>query len=355
MKKFLTLLITLIVLAIGTVYSTMNSFKTVNSESTDIITFKVTEGEPLSKIATDLEESDLVQDKYKFELYTKLYKKYPTFKAGIFRIAKNLSIEEVVGQLSKPVNMEITIKISEGFRYDEVVDQVTNQIVAQTCELNSKDCFSEIARKFDKDEFTSLIENPNSSTLPTLIQKSFPNGKTLEGFLYPDTYYFDANVTSSEVLQKILANFASRFDSLYSSSTNIQGLDLNFYDILKLTSVVTRESSHKVEDDKLIAGVLLNRLSQSYPLQCDTINHYHFKSWTYELTQTDLTKDYPYNSYTKVGLPPTPISNVSISTFQNVLNATETDYFYFLADRKGVLHYSKTWAEHVNFINEYLR
>lgn len=164
--------------------------------------------------------------------------------------------------------------------------------------------------------------------------------RPLEGYLFPDTYYFLPNTTEDTVLQAMRQNFDTHLETIQDE---IDASEYSLTDIIIMASIVEREASNS-DDRRLIAGVLWNRIGIDMPLQVDAPFAYSLGKGTFELTVKDLTTPSPYNTYVHKGLPPTPIGNPSLDSLEAAANPAETDYLYFLADKHGVTHFCKTYA-----------
>jgi UPF0755 protein len=169
-----------------------------------------------------------------------------------------------------------------------------------------------------------------------------PSNVDLEGFLYPDTYIFEKNITPDGVVQKMLNNFDKRLTS--EIRLKAEKSEMSIYEIITLASIVEREVA-KPDDRKLVASVFLNRLEIKMALEsCATIQYItgeNKKQFTYAETRISS----PYNTYTNRGLPPGPIGSPSIDSIVAVLEPQESDYLYFLS-ADGTTYFSKTFGEH---------
>jgi len=164
-----------------------------------------------------------------------------------------------------------------------------------------------------------------------------------EGRLFPDTYFFGHNATVKEIVQEMIHIFEEKV-------TNIDGwssMPIEDRDRAVILASIIEEEARELKDKVLVSGVLKNRLSINMPLQVDVTFRYINGKTTQDLTLDDLAVDSPYNTYKYIGLPPTPISNPGLDSLTAAVHPAETDFWYFLADSKGVVHYSKTYGEHL--------
>ena len=129
---------------------------------------------------------------------------------------------------------------------------------------------------------------------------------------------------------------------------------LNSEEILTLASILEREANSP-ESMRIVSGILQGRMEAGMPLQADASVENILDKPLKELTPDDLKVDSPYNTYLNRGLPPTPIGNPGIEAITAALEPTATDYVYYITDSEGNFHYAKTYNEHLDSVNRYLR
>lgn len=178
-----------------------------------------------------------------------------------------------------------------------------------------------------------------------------PVGKSLEGFLYPDTYFLDQNWDLSEKLIKAqLKNFNQKIWLPFAEKFQNFGHQLSPYQLLILASVIENEEKH-AENKPIIAGIFLNRLEKGMRLDADVTLCYGLKI-TYDQCRQNILPNLkdaknPYNTRANYGLMPTPISSPSKGTISALLNFKKTDYLFYLHNEKsGQVYYAETVAEH---------
>lgn len=172
-----------------------------------------------------------------------------------------------------------------------------------------------------------------------------------EGYLFPDTYYIPRDMTFTDLIEHMRKTFEIRIEP-YRDSILASGLSEK--EVVTLASIIEREAKD-VESMGMVAGILRNRLDAGMPLQVDATFDYLLGKESSELTLDDLAIDSPYNTYDRIGLPPTPISNPGLAAIEAVLYPTQTDYFYYLTGSDGTFHYAKTFDEHRLNKARYLR
>lgn len=248
---------------------------------------------------------------------------------------------------------EITIRLIEGWSNKEIGDYLEKQGI-----INASD-FKKAIIGFNLDGFPKIPLNAKGN---------------LQGFLYPDTYRLfksikDQTITPTQIagntiITKLLSTFESKLPKNAESLAKMQGISL--YEAIILASIVENETGRNANTElakagldkerKIVAGIFYNRLRTKMPLQSDaTINFISGKNDPAPSLK-DLEIESPYNTYKNRGLPPTPISNPSLSSISAVLNPSNTDFFYFLHKQpSGEPVYSKTFDEHIKNKLKYLK
>lgn len=172
---------------------------------------------------------------------------------------------------------------------------------------------------------------------------AIPEGQSLEGYLFPDTYRVWKDQVAQALVQKQLGEFNEKVIEPFADQQKKSGM--TWHEIVTLASIVEAEV-RTPEDRKIVAGIFLNRLDAPMRLQSDATLNYIIGEGRDRATAEDLKLNSPYNSYTYDGLPPGPIGNPSLSSLTAVLDPAVTDYHYFLTDKEGKVYYAKNFDEH---------
>ncbi len=310
------------------------------------IQIEVLEGETLISIIPSLMQSGLIKNEEAFRIYLRLNNISPNIKFGQYTISENVNAIELIEMLEKGVSSPDTkLTIKEGLRISQIGDVIKNALPSES--------------KFSITEFNSITSNPDnvdfSGEVKEFLQRHKPVKASLEGFLFPDTYFLNANLTTKEIVEKMVQNFSLKLgqeinlESLNLSQNNVQ----NIYQAIILGSIVEKEASG-TDDKELISGVLHNRLTDSYLLQSDaTINYITGKNDPgVEIADTQI--DSPFNTYKYTGLPPGPINNPGIASIKVAFYPKQTDYYFFFHDSSGNTHYSVTYYEHNQKLDLYM-
>jgi UPF0755 protein len=195
------------------------------------------------------------------------------------------------------------------------------------------------------------------------LQKTY----TMEGFLFPDTYYFFRTQSADQVINslqmqwqeqmKLFSNLFTRVELFDEKTPTLQiygGSIHSVKDIIIMASILEREANNS-DEAKVISGILWKRMSKDIPLQVDATFKYTIGKTSADLTLTDLQQDNPYNTYTRKGLPVGPIGNPGKNMIDAALNPVESEYWYYLHDDQGVIHYAKNYQEHLKNKEKYIK
>lgn len=234
-------------------------------------------------------------------------------------------------------------------------------IVAGTYRFSEPEGSRRVAERLIRGEFNSdslAITFPEGTTVKEMshilarrfndldVEKFLELASPLEGFLFPDTYFFHNDVTPEEVIKRMQDTFSSRVSDI-SISDRLRGR--TFEEIVNMASIL-EEEARDLESRQIISGILWKRLEDNFPLQVDAaflyIDELEGRN-TYDLTKDDLAVDSPYNTYVNTGLPPTPITNPGLESMIAAANPIDSDYMFYLSDTKGNMYYAETFDDHV--------
>lgn len=320
----------LILLVVGYIYIQIGPY---NKNSKKDILVEIPNGATLTKVSSILEENKLIKNKVLFKVVSKFKEDNNGVKAGKYLLSQKYSNSEILDVLisGKTYNDGIKVTIPEGSTYKEVIKYLTNKKIGKA------------------EVYEELINNPKEfyDKYKFLDEKDIT---TLEGFLYPDTYYFEKDMSEKDVISAMLKRFSEVYTPELKEKQKKMGLTLQ--QVINMASIIEKEAVKDVDRPK-IAGVFYNRLEIGMPLQSDATIQYIFDERKHIVSYSDLKIDSPYNSYLNKGLPPTPISNPGIKSIEAALEPEDNDYLYFVATVDGGNNYSKTYDEHLKYVKEY--
>jgi UPF0755 protein len=180
-----------------------------------------------------------------------------------------------------------------------------------------------------------------------------PTGNA-EGLFFPDTYLFDKDTSDLDIYRRAYRLMQLRIDEAWAARS--PGLPYQTpYEALTMASIIEKETG-KASDRPMVAGVFANRLRAGMPLQTDpTVIYGIGESYSGHLKKRDLLTDTPYNTYTRMGLPPTPISLPGVASLQAALNPAQTTALYFVSRGDGSSIFSDTLGDHNKAVDKYIR
>lgn len=321
MKKIFYLTLVVAVIGIFLVYGGYSSAirYALNPSGIDRITVSVPEGATGTEVAELLYEKDLIKSVTAFSFYLRQNELSDQLKAGRFVFQENYDMPKIVEILASGKSTEFAVTLLEGWTAQQIAQKL------EADELTTVDDFMECLKECEFD-FSFLPEG------------------YLEGYLYPDTYFVNPDSYTDEAfITRLLNTFNNKLTDEDWTAINDSARD--FEDIMIMASIVEREERND-EEKPTVAGILWNRFSSGTGLYADATVLYGLGRTSGGLSSEDLDSDSPYNTRKFAGLPPTPISNPSISSIRAALFPEDTDYWYYLHDSDGVIHYAKTLEEH---------
>jgi len=298
---------------------------------------RIDEGMSAGMIGRALKSRGLIRSSLAFKWYVAYSGSAQKLVSGTHEIKAGSSISSIVAQLKSMDNSsrERTITAIEGWRLKELAAYLAKEGIA------SEESFMAAAKI-----------NDWSGKYPFLGD---PKIRSLEGFLYPDTYNIFIDATPEDIIKKMLDEFDSKVTAQMRSDLRSRGRSL--LEAVTLASIIEREISNKPEydsDRRIVSGIFWSRLEIGMGLQSDaTVNYATGKSMT-RPTLKDLEIDSPYNTYKYRGLPPGPINSPSLASISAAIYPAETDYLYFLTDENGKAYFAATYDGHLKNIRLYL-
>ncbi|WP_051173159.1 endolytic transglycosylase MltG [Thermodesulfobacterium hveragerdense] len=289
--------------------------------------FKVVEikkGESVWSIAKKLKKQGIIKSSLVFYLEALRKGYYHKLKPGEYGFYLNQPLSEILTMLVEGKVLATKITIPEGYTLWQIADLLEKNEIC------------------NKEDFLKLAESPQ-----TAKQYGLP-GPTLEGYLFPDTYYFYRNSHPGQVVKTMVDNFWKHWKK-YEEIAKKQKKSLK--EVIILASIVEKEA-YLNSEKPVIAAVYLNRIKKKMPLQADPTINYALKSFR-RLTYKDYYQvKSPYNTYLNPGLPPTPIGNPGEASIKAVLFPAKVPYLYFVAAGNGSHVFSVTYKEHLEAINK---
>lgn len=283
--------------------------------------FRIEKGEGVKEIASHLSQNNLIRSILAFKIYTVISGSAHRFQPGIYSITNSMTIPEIVKELTEVGRNEVTVVIPEGSTLKDI-----------------------------EEIFVSSHALSASSTLPRdpkIFEKEFPfleKKTSLEGFLFPDTYRVPIDATGERLVRTLLQTFERKAWPALKEEND-------WYNRLILASILEREVV-SLEDRQIVAGILLRRITIRMPIQADATISYvkcdekYRGCDTIQLARGDTQMASPYNTYQRLGFPPTPISNPGETAIRAAIQPKVSQYLYYLSAKTGETLYSRTLEEH---------
>ena len=275
-------------------------------------------GSSTVRIAGQLESAGVVRSQFAFDLVR--WWKRGTLRAGEYRFDHPAAVTEVYARIARGDVYTKTLIVPEGASIFEIAARV------EQAGLGSQQDFLDAQA-----EQAGLVADID------------PGAKSLEGYLFPDTYRFPRKVTPAQICAAMVRRFRLAATQL--------GLKENVHAVVTMASLVERETAVDAERP-LVASVFQNRLARKMPLMTDPSVIYGLElegQWRGALYQGDLKRDTPYNTYLHAGLPPGPVANPGLHSLRAAMRPAGSDYLYFVAagaNPQGRSLFSSTLDEH---------
>jgi len=272
--------------------------------------FVINQGDSLSTIGLRLEKNNFIKNRYVFIIYTYILGLNQKIQAGTFYLNPASRLPDLIRNLSTGGSTDYWLKIIPGSRLEQ---------------FSPSPEFTAVATKF-------------------------------EGQLFPDSYLIPQDYSPTNILDIIFKNFNKKISKAQENKTTV----LTDSETLIVASLLEREAK-TLADKKLIAGIIISRLNIDMPLQIDATIQYakdtqiRPDSYWRPISKADLSINSPYNTYKNRGLPPAPICNPGLDSLIAAYHPTDSDYFYYLNDKSGQIHYAKTYVDHNANVAKYLR
>ncbi|HUU50379.1 MAG TPA: endolytic transglycosylase MltG [Nitrospinota bacterium] len=302
------------------------SVNTPQSSFKQIKKVEIPKGYSLKKIARLLNEQNLIKNYSIFITSAYLRGISNKLKSGEYELSTDMTPLEIMEKLYKGEIVYYKITIPEGYNIKNIANLLEkNELI-------------------NKEKFISLTQD--REFLSSLGIKAI----SLEGYLFPDTYYFSKGMTEEEIINKMIESLNNLFTEKLQK--RLQDLNFTIHKILTLASLIEKEAQIDSER-KLVSAVFHNRLKSNMLLQSDPTVIYALEDFDGNLKKQDLSYDSPYNTYLYPGLPPTPIANPGTDSIMAALYPADVDYLYFVSKNNGEHHFSSTFKEHNEAVKKF--
>lgn len=292
--------------------------------------FEVRAGASLRQVARDLTAKDIVPAEFVLVALARWRGVDRAIKAGNYEFPAGVTLPQLLATLTQGDPRQVALTVVEGTTFADL----------------------RRALREDSDVANTVLDLPEAELMRRLGIDG--DARSPEGWFYPDTYYFVRSAPDVTVLKRAYRLMRSRLDAAWAD--RLPDLPLKTpYEALILASIVEMETG-RAADRPLIASVFINRLRQGMRLQTDpTVIYGMGERFDGNLRRRDLETDTPYNTYTRDGLPPTPIALPGQASLEAVTRPPQTPYLYFVSRGDGTSEFSSTLADHNRAVAKYQR
>jgi len=333
-KVFLVIgLMIFIVIAVAAIagyvkYSQYNAFKNEKLSIENVVSVTVKRGDSWKKVADELEKAGLIKDSTMFYWMIREKEWGGELKTGEFEFSGELNPLEIAEHIIKGRIKLYSFTIPEGYN-----------------KFDTSEVFKSIDWIEDNNSFLKICDDPSF-----LSSIGWEGMKSCEGLLFPSTYSFEKGVKMEAVMRRM----ASQLNGILKKYENdIENSGIDKYEILKIASLIEKETGVK-EEQPLIGSVFMNRRRLGMKYQSDPTVIYGFlPDFEGRIRRRHLVTDHPWSTYTRYGLPVTPICFPGEGAIRGVLFPDKSEYLYFVSTNKGYHYFSKSLREHNAAVDHY--
>lgn len=330
LKKFLFLLIFLVLVIVGFAgYEVWHWQRTPVVMATDRVDLRIPRGSSVKAVADLLEQNQIKINPVIFVGYARYTGLAKQIKAGAYEIKQGQTGLDILNMMANGNFSQRSILFIEGWSYKQIQQAIQKhpdikQTLAQTSE-------SDLLKQLGAAE----------------------DVKSLEGLLFPDTYVFTPGDTDFDIIRRAYEEGHKRLMEQWNQRA--EGLPLKSpYEALILASIVEKETGHG-EDRARVAGVFINRLKANMPLQTDpTVIYGMGDKYQGRIRKVDLQTDTPWNTYTRSGLPPTPIASPGELALKATLHPESHKFYYFVSRGDGTSEFAEDLGKHNRNVQKFI-
>ena len=283
-------------------------------------------GATLNDIAKQLYQEKIITNIRKFKLLAYLRNKTKKIQAGEYRVSSYMTPNQILDVIISKETVLYKITIPEGYNLRQIANTLTNNNIV------------------DENKFMYWATNKQ------FIKGKKINADSLEGYLFPETYFLTKNMNEKTVINIMVSCLKSKIKPEWKKRA--KELNLSFHQILTLASIIEKET-YINDEKKIISSVFHNRLKKKMRLRADPTVIYGIENFNGNITKKDLRKRHPYNTYVIKGLPPGPIASPGFYSIQAALYPSKTKYLYFVAKKNGRHKFSTNIKDHNRAVYKY--
>ncbi len=298
-----------------------------DSKSPQVKAIEISKGMNAKGIAYLLKEEGLIKNGLAFRALAKVKGIEDRLQAGEYELNPSMNLSRILSMIKKGETLAHPFTIPEGYNIRQITSVLEEKGLAE------------------KERFIALTEDTK------FISRFGIQAKSLEGYLFPETYRVSKGMEEEEIIKLMISQFNKAVTE--EDRKGAQELGFTFHQIIILASIIEKETS-AVEERALISAVFHNRLKAKRPLQADpTVIYALGEAFDGNLKKEHLRIDSPYNTYRYRGLPPGPIGNPGKRAIQAALYPADVNYLYFVSRNDGTHEFSSSLEEHNRAVWKY--
>lgn len=328
-KLLIGIIVFLCIILLGTSYIVIDLIryaeKPADAQAEEKI-MVVMSGQDLGALSGHLASERIISHPAKFKLFARIKGYDKKIKAGEYTLSASMSPAKILQTIVNGKVRLYRITIPEGYNLKQISK------VIEESGLGSES------------EFLKMTSDS------VLLKQKGIEGKTFEGYLFPDTYYFPKGIRIEEIISTMVSRFWSVYTSQWQQRTSDLGLSV--HEVVTLASIIEKETGDPSERP-VISSVFHNRMKKRMRLESDPTVIYGIEGFDGNITRTHLSTPTPYNTYTQRGLPPGPIANPGKASIEAALYPADSSYIYFVAKGDGTHQFSTNIKEHRQAVRKY--
>lgn len=289
-------------------------------------TFIIHAGETFNELAARLKNKGIITSTTRFRFYSRITGSDKRLKAGEYRLSATMTPAHILDMLVQGRSILYRLTIPEGYTIEQIAQEIARQGLGTAEDIQML------------------------ATDPLVAQSNAIEAQTLEGYLFPDTYYFPKDVEPRKIIAKMVKRFKAQFQPVWEQRA--KELDFSVHQIVTLASIIEKETGAPSERP-VIASVFHNRLKKKMRLESDPTVIYGIPNFDGNIKRHHLQTRTPYNTYKIRGLPPGPIANPGSASIEAALYPDQTDFLYFVAKQDGTHHFSTNIKDHNRAVRKY--
>jgi UPF0755 protein len=310
-----------------TLYLDLRSYaQRPDGKNREVQLLTIAPGMGLGSASRLLHEQGIISHPFKFSLLARIKGHDKSVMAGQYQLSGAMPPQAILDTLVAGKVFLHHLTVPEGFTLAQIADAVQKAGLCPNAEFLAK----------SKD--------------PALLAALEVKAASLEGYLFPDTYFFPGDVSCEKILRTMGDHFSTRFSDEWKKRA--ANLGYSVHQIVTLASIIEKETGAPGER-ALIASVFHNRLKKGMRLESDPTVIYGIENFEGNITRRHLSQSTPYNTYKIKGLPPGPIASPGMAAIQAALYPANTPYLYFVSKKDGTHHFSTNIQDHIKAVQKY--